>query len=187
MDTTQDLNKTVLNDRVLWFDGDSSIPAEKIDLFVSMGIPLDGICVNEITDEIRSYNSLVSKEQQIKIKENLTPLNYDWNLPEYFMTLDIDEYTVDKLVKEIERKQLTDDQVQLRVKRTLKELNLFKKLELDEVLRALIYIINTLHQHKIVWGVGRGSSVSSYVLYLIGVHDVDSVKYELEIEDFLRS
>jgi DNA polymerase III alpha subunit len=37
-----------------------------------------------------------------------------------------------------------------------------------------------------VWGIGRGSSVSSYVLYVLGVHDVDSYAYDLDIGDFLH-
>jgi DNA polymerase III alpha subunit len=55
------------------------------------------------------------------------------------------------------------------------------------ILRAITYVINTLQDKNIVWGVGRGSSVSSYVLYILGVHDVDSVKYNLDIADFLRA
>jgi DNA polymerase III alpha subunit len=37
-----------------------------------------------------------------------------------------------------------------------------------------------------VWGVGRGSSVASYVLFLIGVHRIDSMKYNLDYKEFLR-
>ena len=36
------------------------------------------------------------------------------------------------------------------------------------------------------WGVGRGSSVSSYCLYLIGIHMVDSIKYNLDIQEFFK-
>ena len=35
-------------------------------------------------------------------------------------------------------------------------------------------------------GVGRGSSVASYILYLIGVHRIDSIKYNLDWKEFLR-
>jgi DNA polymerase III alpha subunit len=34
--------------------------------------------------------------------------------------------------------------------------------------------------------VGRGSSVASYVLFLIGVHKIDPIKYELPIEEFFK-
>jgi DNA polymerase III alpha subunit len=39
---------------------------------------------------------------------------------------------------------------------------------------------------NIVWGVGRGSSCSSYLLYLLGLHEVDVVKYDVDISDFIR-
>ena len=50
----------------------------------------------------------------------------------------------------------------------------------------LIYIIETMRKHELVWGVGRGSSVASYVLYLLGVRKVDSLKYNLDIKEFLK-
>jgi DNA polymerase III alpha subunit len=46
--------------------------------------------------------------------------------------------------------------------------------------------VETMRVNNIVWGVGRGSSVASYVLYLIGVHKIDSMYYDLDIEEFLR-
>ena len=54
------------------------------------------------------------------------------------------------------------------------------------VLKFLVYLIDIMRSNNIVWGVGRGSSVSSYVLYLLGVHKVDSIKYGLDITDFLK-
>ena len=48
------------------------------------------------------------------------------------------------------------------------------------------YIVDTLRENKVLWGVGRGSSVSSYVLFLIGIHKIDSVKYNLPIEEFFK-
>ena len=48
------------------------------------------------------------------------------------------------------------------------------------------YIIDTLRENNVVWGVGRGSSVASYVLFLLGVHKIDSVKYNLPLEEFFK-
>jgi DNA polymerase III alpha subunit len=66
------------------------------------------------------------------------------------------------------------------------ELELFIKNGMYDVLHVMKYIVDTLRKNKIVWGVGRGSSVSSYVLYLIGVHKIDSVKYNLPIDEFFK-
>jgi DNA polymerase III alpha subunit len=48
------------------------------------------------------------------------------------------------------------------------------------------YVVDTLRANNVVWGVGRGSSVASYVLFIIGVHKIDSVKYDLDWREFLR-
>ncbi len=54
------------------------------------------------------------------------------------------------------------------------------------LLKTMKYIVDTLRENNIVWGVGRGSSVASYVLFLLGVHKIDSVKYDLPIEEFFK-
>ena len=66
------------------------------------------------------------------------------------------------------------------------ELAEFKARNLFSILQLLIYIIDTMRKNNLVWGVGRGSSVASYILYLLGVHKVDSVKYNLDIKEFLK-
>jgi DNA polymerase III alpha subunit len=66
------------------------------------------------------------------------------------------------------------------------ELELFIKNDMYDLLHVIKYIVDTLRANHVVWGVGRGSSVSSYVLYLIGVHKIDSIKYKLPIEEFFK-
>jgi DNA polymerase III alpha subunit len=70
--------------------------------------------------------------------------------------------------------------------RVSQELELFIKHGIYDVLHVMKYIVDTLRDNNIVWGVGRGSSVASYVLYLIGVHKIDSIKYNLPIEEFFK-
>ncbi len=52
--------------------------------------------------------------------------------------------------------------------------------------RYLKYLVDTMKDNKVIWGVGRGSSCASYVLYLLGIHRVDSMFYNLDVEEFLR-
>lgn len=66
------------------------------------------------------------------------------------------------------------------------ELELFIKNDMYDVLHVMKYIVDTLRENNVLWGVGRGSSVSSYVLYLIGIHKIDSIKYNLPIEEFFK-
>ena len=70
--------------------------------------------------------------------------------------------------------------------RVSQELELYIKHEIYDVLHVMKYIVDTLRENNVVWGVGRGSSVASYVLYLIGVHKIDSIKYKLPIEEFFK-
>ncbi len=70
--------------------------------------------------------------------------------------------------------------------RVSEELEAFIKHGMIDLLFVLKYIVDTLRNNNIVWGVGRGSSVASYVLYLIGVHKIDSIKYNLDWREFLR-
>ena len=79
--------------------------------------------------------------------------------------------------------QCSNDEQAIRVS---EELELFIQYKMMNVLRYVKYLVDTMRKEGIVWGVGRGSSVASYVLYLIGVHKVDSIKYNLDIREFLK-
>jgi len=70
--------------------------------------------------------------------------------------------------------------------RVVEELRLFAKYDMISVLKTMKYVVDTLRANNVVWGVGRGSSVASYVLFIIGVHKIDSVKYKLPINEFFK-
>ncbi len=55
-----------------------------------------------------------------------------------------------------------------------------------DVLYVMKYTVDTLRANNIIWGVGRGSSVASYVLHIIGVHKIDPIKYDIPIEEFFK-
>jgi DNA polymerase III alpha subunit len=149
-----------------------------------MGTSLVGVFIDEITDDIKQFNKLVSPQEQLRVKESVNPLDFSWNIPDEYKNINIVDYLAERLDDRCDN--LTEQQWNDRAIRISTELSLYEKLDLTNVLRTIIYIINTLDSQNIVWGVGRGSSVSSFVLFLIGVHDVDSVLYELNIDDFLR-
>jgi len=70
--------------------------------------------------------------------------------------------------------------------RIIQEIDLYKKHNMILMLKTMKYIVDTLRTNNVIWGVGRGSSVASYVLHIIGVHKIDSVKYNLPIEEFFK-
>jgi DNA polymerase III alpha subunit len=55
-----------------------------------------------------------------------------------------------------------------------------------DLLRYLKYFVDTMRKNSVLWGLGRGSSVASYVLYLLGVHRINSLYYDLDIKEFLK-
>lgn len=184
MDNTQHYSlNTELDERVLWYDGDSSVSPERLLSFLLKGMSVENLYTTALTTEIEKYNKFSSK--QITTKTGTRPFDFSWSFNSAYQHIDVEDFILEAL--EVEIQDMSEEQQKQRINRTVKELSLFKKQSLVNVLRLMIYIVDSFEQKNIVWGVGRGSSVSSYVLYLIGVHDVDSVKFDLPIEDFLRS
>lgn len=107
--------------------------------------------------------------------EEFDALNQNtWYMPDEYKRLDIAEYVL-SLCK-------TDAEIQ----RVGAELLLFQERDLFDLLRFLKYFVDTMRKNKVVWGVGRGSSVASYVLYLLGVHRINSMYYDLDVREFLK-
>jgi DNA polymerase III alpha subunit len=97
-----------------------------------------------------------------------------WHMPEEYKTLDIAQHVL-SLCK-------NEDELQ----RCGAELLLYQERNLFDLLRYLTYLVDIMTKNHIIWGVGRGSSVASYVLYLLGVHRINSMYYNLDIAEFLR-
>ena len=121
-------------------------------------------------------------EQQCTVHGLASPFKLDiatdkiiWNTPIEFQNLDIFEYIISKNTLTYEQKQ-----------RVAEELVEFDKRQLTNLLRFLVFFVKILKDNNIVYGVGRGSSIASYVLYLLGVHRIDSLKYNLDIKEFLK-
>ena len=184
METTKAIS---LKDRILWYDGDSTVSEPYITERLSKGESTNGLRIAEMTPAIAQFNALVDPSERITVKTEVADVDLSFNLPEEYEKLDVDAYVAEKFFWEAKNNNFTDEEHNRRVARAREEILLYEDLNLFNVLRTLIYIINTLRDRNIVWGVGRGSSVASYILYLIGVHDVDSVKYDLNISDFLRA
>ena len=97
-----------------------------------------------------------------------------WHMPEQYRAMDIAAHVLSLCT--------TEEQLQ----RCGQELLLYQERNLFDLLRYMVYMVDVMIQHKIIWGVGRGSSVASYILYKLKVHRIDSMYYKLDIEEFLR-
>ena len=97
-----------------------------------------------------------------------------WHMPDRYKQLDIAEHV------------LTLCNTDAELQRCGHELMLYQERGLFDLLRFLTYLVDVMRDNHVIWGVGRGSSVSSYVLYKLGIHRIDSMFYDLDVEEFLR-
>ena len=95
-------------------------------------------------------------------------------MPEEYKNIDIAKWVLDQCTADTE------------LQRAGEELIEFQNRDMFPLLRYCKYLVDTMRKNNVVWGVGRGSSVSSYVLYLIGIHRINSLQYDLSIDEFLK-
>jgi hypothetical protein len=98
----------------------------------------------------------------------------NWHLPQAYKDLDIAEYILTLCNNEAE------------LQRCAEELLLYQERDLFNLLKYLKYLVDVMTENHVIWGVGRGSSTASYILYKLGVHKIDSIFYKLNINEFLR-
>lgn len=97
-----------------------------------------------------------------------------WHMPASYREMDIAKWLLDQCQEQHELQRIGE------------ELLLYQERNLLDLLRYMKYLVDTMRKHGILWGVGRGSSVASYALYLIGVHRINSIYYDLDIKEFLK-
>ena len=114
------------------------------------------------------------KETVISLEEFDMNNRQHWFMPDEYKDFNIVDFLLSKTTNETE------------YQRVVIELELFIQHNMFEVLKYLKYLVDTMRQNNILWGVGRGSSVASYCLYLLDVHRINSLKYNLDINEFLR-
>jgi DNA polymerase III alpha subunit len=130
--------------------------------------------VKELEKQI-GFNFVSPYETHFEIADYDGACQSNWNMPDEYKTLDIEAWVW-------EQTPPWDPQHT----RVTEELAAFKERNMIDLLRWLKYFVDTCRANNIVWGVGRGSSVASYILFLIGVHKIDSLKYNLDWHEFLR-
>jgi DNA polymerase III alpha subunit len=136
----------------------------------------DSIEYNRSVAELHAELDLLDSYHNISqtVEEFDKVLQSNWRMPQEYRGLDIAEYVLGLCQQEHE------------LQRVGQELLLYQERDLFDLLRYLKYLVDTLRKNNVVWGVGRGSSVASYVLFLLGVHKIDSLYYNLDINEFLK-
>ena len=126
-------------------------------------------------EDIDQFNKFAT-ELEITPISDLSLISKDFNIPQHYTELDVEKYVHSKLINRV-----PDE-----IGRVEMELAMYKERGLFPILQLLIWVVDTMRQNNLVWGVGRGSSVASYLLYILGIHKVDSHKYRLDIKEFLK-
>jgi DNA polymerase III subunit alpha len=144
--------------------------------------------------DLTQYNLINNEKYNAAIKKNYSDLNLlnslpnidmlpeewhytnqqNWHMPEYYQNLDIAQWVLNQCTGDAE------------IQRAGVELLEYAEKNLLTMLCYLKYLVDTMDENSIVWGVGRGSSVASFVLYKIGIHRINSLYYDLDFHEFLR-
>ena len=97
-----------------------------------------------------------------------------WLMPDSYRNMDIAALVLDLCESDAE------------LQRCGQELMMYQERGLMDLLRYLQYLVDVMRENRVIWGVGRGSSVASFVLYKLGVHRINSLYYDLDPAEFLR-
>jgi DNA polymerase III alpha subunit len=127
-----------------------------------------------VDDTVKLDDVMPETDISLSVDEYDLMNQHNWLMPEEYKQIDIAQHVIDCCK--------TDTEIQ----RAGEELLMFQQRNLFNLLKYLRYLVDTMKTNNIIWGVGRGSSVASYVLYLLGVHRVDSMYYDLDPKEFLR-
>ncbi len=169
-------NGTQLKNRILWFDGSTSIDPSNIYNYLKY----DNIFVTELTSDIKQYNKI--SDNKITVKDVVSLPDVKWEIPEEYISLNIEDYIIQKHLNYMKLVRNSRPYEQ----RLAYELVKYNKNNLYDMLRCLVYIIDTLTEKNVTWGIGRGSSVASYVLFLLDVHIIDPIECELDFMEFMN-
>lgn len=121
------------------------------------------------TPHVEVYRPIIASIAEYdKLQQNV------WHMPQQYKDLDIAKYVLDMCETEEE------------LQRVGQELLLYQERDMFDLLRYMVYLVDTMRKNKIIWGVGRGSSISSYVLYKLGVHRINSLMYDLDVYEFFK-
>lgn len=130
-------------------------------------------------NQAKSANADNIADLKILTEPNCTIQEFDkLNQKDWFMPQDYFPNLIEWLY--------TKCQTQEQTNRVSYELELFTQHNMVDLLFYLKYLVDTMREHNIVWGVGRGSSVASYVLFLLDIHKIDSIKYNLDVHEFFK-
>lgn len=179
--------ETELKDRVLRFDGVSIVHPDSVASALARGLRPSDLRVSEVNDDVQSFNANVVEADQLRLAAS-EPISIPmvWQLPDEYRNLDVQERVFDEFFKRLPVLKYTSGQEDTAVRRLADEINEVETRGMMDFMRTIVYVLDTFRTKDIVWGVGRGSSCACYILFVLGLHVVDCVRYEVPMNEFFH-
>lgn len=177
--------ETALLDRRLRYDGVSIIPPERVARLLLSGTAPSQLRLTHHDADTLLFNEQVEDELRVETAEPVK-LGFDWRLPASYQQLDIEEHFISLGAEKILNSSYTEQQQLVAMNRISEELAEVQRRGMVELIRTVIYVLDVFREKKVIWGVGRGSSCASYLLFLAGLHAVDCVKYDVPLTEFFH-
>lgn len=175
-----------LNDRVLRFDGVSIVPPEFVADFFMKGLTPAQLRLLESTVETDQFNAQAGDDMLKLATEEPISFQFRWQVPESYLSLNIEEHVSVVFGERLPALAYNHTQTEQAITRVARELEEFSQRGLNDLLRVIIYVLDRFRETGQVYGVGRGSSCASFVLFLLGLHVVDSIKFNVPLEEFFH-
>ena len=167
-----------------------------VDMIYTGHVDKCHVVLCEQSDDVDKFNEAMAEQGLDKLQKYI-PLDVDqktfdgvcqgeWFMPNEYKSISVEHWIFAKLQEHLQDSNPTIVENTKEWGRCLDELVAFVDRDMINLLRYMIYLVDFMRENNIVWGVGRGSSVASYVLYLIGVHKIDSIQFGLDYQEFLR-
>ena len=166
---------TALNNRILRADGSMIVQPDDLEEMFLRQIPLDKLFVSVASPVVSRFNSMSDEQIQVLTDERIE-LSLDWKIPEDIKAINLDQFI----------HELCDDDDEIGAIRITNEYQEFKRRDLIMFLKTVIFIIDRFRRNNVIWGVGRGSSCASYLLFKLGLHSVNPLKYNIPYSEFFH-
>lgn len=175
-----------LANRKLRFDGVSIVSPEFVEDFLRRGLKPSQLRLSATSPETDEFNFFAGDEAlKLETPEPIS-FSFDWKIPAEYLSLDVAEHVQTVFGERFHELAYDATQEEAAFNRVAQELAEFERRGLNDLLRVIIYVLARFREAGQVYGVGRGSSCASFVLFLLGLHVVDPIRFGVPLEEFMH-
>lgn len=178
--------KTQLKDRQLRFDGAVVISPDYLVDALLRGCPPSRVRLTQLGPDEEAFNLRSDDGDELRLDEDPVHIDLSWQLPTEYLQMDLRESIIQRVGDRLATLSYSDDQHLRAAERVERELAELEARDMVEFFKTVIYILDVFRNQGVIWGVGRGSSCASYILFLLGLHSVDCILYDVPMEEFFH-